>query len=112
MRYELWLGLRYLFAKRREQFISIIAALSIGGGALGVAALITVLAGMSGFDHDITDKLVSINAHLVVDTPEGVRDADELMRRLSAMEQVAGVSPFVTGQAILRLPNQIGRAAC
>src|SRR3989338_1106109 len=106
MRYEFWLGLRYLFAKRREQFISIIAALSIGGVALGVAAVITVLAVMSGFDHDITDKLVSINAHLVVDTPEGVRDADELMRRLSAMEQVAGVGPFVTGQAILRLPNQ------
>ncbi|MBI4003730.1 MAG: ABC transporter permease, partial [Candidatus Omnitrophica bacterium] len=106
MRYEFWLGLRYLFAKRRERFISIIAALSIGGVALGVAALITVLAVMSGFDHDITDKLVSINAHLVVDAPEGVRDANELMRQLSAMEHIVGVSPFVTGQAILRLPNQ------
>src|SRR3989338_6172669 len=105
MRYEFWLGLRYLFAKRRERFISIIAALSIGGVALGVAALITVLAVMSGFDYDITDKLVSINAHLVVDTPEGVRDADELMRRLSAMEQVAGGSPFLTAQAILPLPT-------
>src|SRR3989338_5812049 len=106
MRYELWLGVRYLFAKRREQFISIIATLSIGGVALGVTALITVLSVMSGFDHDITDKLVSINAHLVVDAPEGVRDTEALMRQLSAMEHVVGVSPFVTGQAILRLPNQ------
>jgi len=106
MRYEFWLGLRYLFAKRRERFISIIAALSIAGVALGVAALITVLAVMSGFDHDMTDKLVSMNAHLVVDAPQGVRDTDELMRKLSAMEHVVGVSPFVTGQAILRLPNQ------
>jgi lipoprotein-releasing system permease protein len=106
MRYEFWLGLRYLFAKRRERFISIIAVLSIGGVALGVAALITVLSVMSGFDHDITDKLVSINAHLVVDAPEGVRNADELMQQLSAMEHVVGVAPFVAGQVILRLPNQ------
>jgi len=106
MRYEFWLGLRYLFAKRRERFVSIIALLSIGGVALGVAALITVLAVMSGFDHDITDKLVSVNAHIVVDAPDGVREADELLRKLSAMEHVVGVSPFVTGQAILRLPNQ------
>ncbi|MBI3011874.1 MAG: ABC transporter permease, partial [Candidatus Omnitrophica bacterium] len=106
MRYELWLGLRYLFAKRRERFISIIALLSIGGVALGVAALLVVLAVMSGFDHDIKDKLVGTNAHLIVDTPTGVEGADELMRQLSALEHVVGVSPFVSGQAILRLPDQ------
>jgi lipoprotein-releasing system permease protein len=106
MRYELWLGLRYLFAKRRERFISIIAVLSIGGVALGVAALLVVLAVMSGFDHDIKDKLVGTNAHLIVDTPVGVRDAEGLLRRLSAMEHVVGVSPFISGQAILRLPDQ------
>ena len=106
MRYELWLGLRYLFAKRREKFISIIAVLSIGGVALGVAALIVVLAVMSGFDHDITDKLVNTNAHVVVDSPQGVEDREELMRRLSAMPHVAGVSPFISGQAILRLPDR------
>ncbi|MBI1992295.1 MAG: lipoprotein-releasing system transmembrane subunit LolC, partial [Candidatus Omnitrophica bacterium] len=92
MRYELWLGLRYLFAKRRERFISIIALLSIGGVALGVAALLVVLAVMSGFDHDIKDKLVGANAHLIVDTPTGVEGADELMRQLSALEHVVGVS--------------------
>ena len=106
MRYELWLGLRYLFAKRRERFISIIAALSIGGVALGVAALLTVLAVMSGFDYDLREKLVGINSDLVVDAPEGLRDADELIRRLAAMDHVVGVSPFVTGQGILRLPDQ------
>ena len=106
MRYEVWLGLRYLFAKRRERFISIIAVLSIGGVALGVAALLTVLAVMSGFDHDITEKLIGTNAHLIVDAPQGLTDAPELMRRLSAAEHVVGVSPFVSGQAILRLPDQ------
>jgi lipoprotein-releasing system permease protein len=106
MRYELWLGLRYLFAKRRERFISIIALLSIGGVALGVAALLVVLAVMSGFDHDITDKLVGTNAHLIVDAPEGVRETEALMRRINAAEHVVGVSPFITGQAIVRLPQQ------
>ena len=106
MRYELWLGLRYLFAKRRERFISIIALLSIGGVTLGVTALIVVLAVMSGFDHDIQEKLVGINAHLTIDEPGGVSDVDALMRTVSAMEHVNGVSPFISGQAILRLPDQ------
>lgn len=106
MRYELWLGLRYLFAKRRERFISIIAVLSIGGVALGVAALLIVLAVMSGFDHDIQEKLVGTNAHLIIDAPGGIREADELMRSVSAMDHVVGVSPFVSGQAILRLPDR------
>ena len=95
-----------MFAKRRERFISVIAVLSIGGVALGVAALLIVLAVMSGFDHDITEKLVGTNAHIVVETPEGIQETDELLRRLSAMENVVGVSPFVSGQAILRLPNR------
>ncbi|MBI3996603.1 MAG: ABC transporter permease [Candidatus Omnitrophica bacterium] len=106
MRYELWLGLRYLFAKRRERFISIIAVLSIGGVALGVAALIVVLAVMSGFDRDMKDKLVGTNAHIIVDAQSGIKDTEELMRRLSAMEHVVGVSPFISNQAILRLPDQ------
>ncbi len=106
MRYELWLGLRYLFAKRRERFISVIAVLSIGGVALGVAALIVVLAVMSGFDHDITEKLINTNAHVIVDTPDGVSDRAELMRRVSAMPHVVGVSPFISGQAILRMPDR------
>jgi lipoprotein-releasing system permease protein len=106
MRYEFWLGLRYLFAKRRERFISLIALLSIGGVALGVAALLTVLAVMSGFDHDITDKLVGVNAHLMVEAPAGLREVDPLLRQISATEHVTGVSPFVSGQAILRLPDR------
>lgn len=106
MQYELWLGWRFLFAKRREKFISIIAALSIGGVALGVGALIVVLAVMSGFDHDMTDKLISINAHLVVDAPEGIQESQQLLQDIAATEHVVGVSPFVAGQAILRLPDR------
>ena len=106
MRYELWLGLRYLFAKRRERFISLIAGFSIGGVALGVAALIVVLAVMSGFDHDITDKLVGTNAHLTIEGPDGIHDPEAIIRRVSGTEHVVGVSPYISGQAILRLPDR------
>ena len=106
MRYELWLGLRYLFAKRRERFISLIAGFSIGGVALGVAALIVVLAVMSGFNHDITDKLVGTNAHLIIERANGITDPEPLVRRVSGTEHVVGVSPYISGQAILRLPDR------
>ena len=85
MRYEMWLGWRYRFAKRRERFISIIAVLAIGGVALGVAALLVVLAVMSGFDYNIKEKLVGLNAHLVVNGPQGVREPERLIRELSAV---------------------------
>jgi lipoprotein-releasing system permease protein len=106
MRYEIWLGLRYLFAKRRERFISIIATLSIGGVALGVAALIVVLAVMSGFDSDIKEKLVGTNAHLIIEGPDGISQPEPLVRTVSGLEHVVGVSPYVSGQAILRLPDR------
>ena len=106
MRYEVWLGVRYLFAKRRERFISIIAAVSIGGVAVGVSALLVVLAVMSGFDHDIKEKLVGTNADIIIDRADGVREIEELVRTISAMDHVVGASPFVSGQAILRLPEQ------
>ena len=106
MRYELWLGLRYLMARRRERFVSVIAALSIGGVALGVMALLVVLAVMSGFDHDLKEKLVGANAHIVIEADSGIREIEPLMRRVAATEHVVGVSPFVTGQAIVRLPDR------
>ena len=108
MRYELWLSLRYLLAKRRGWFVSLIAVLSIIGVALGVATLIIVLSVMSGFDADITDKLVGANAHLIVGTEQGLSEdqVEPLMRQIAATDHVVGVSPFLIGQAILRLPDQ------
>ncbi len=106
MRYELWLSLRYLFARRRERFVSIIAVLSIGGVALGVMALLVVLSVMSGFDHDLKEKLVGANAHLTVESVENIHEVEPLIRTIAATDHVVGVSPFVLGQAILRLPDR------
>ena len=92
MRYELWLGFRYLFAKRRERFVSLIAALSIGGVALGVAALLVVLAVMSGFDHDIKQKLVGTNAHMIVEKAHGLDNTDMVIDRLLGLDHVVGAT--------------------
>ena len=61
---------------------------------------------MTGFDHDITEKLIGTNSHLIVEAPGGLRDAGDVMRRLSAMEHVIGVAPFVSGQAIAQAEDQ------
>jgi len=106
MSYELWLGLRYLLHRRRERFVSIIAVLSIGGVALGVMALLIVLSVMSGFDHDLKEKLVGANAHLTVEAARDISDADALIRTIAAGEHVVGVSPFIAGQAMVRLPDR------
>jgi len=106
MRYELWLAVRYLLARRREKFVSVIAVLSIGGVALGVAALLVVLSVMSGFDHDLKEKLVGANSHLTVEAERGMSDIDPLLRLIAATPHVVGVSPVITGQAILRLPDR------
>ena len=91
MRYELWLSLRYLLAKRRERFVSLIAVLSIGGVALGVTALIVVLAVMSGFDYDLKDKLIGTSAHVTVESPQDLRDVEPVIRAIAGTEHVTGV---------------------
>ena len=106
MSYELWLGVRYLVRRRRERFVSVIALLSIGGVALGVMALLVVLAVMSGFDHDLKEKLVATNAHLTVEAEGGVTEIEPLIRQIAGTEHVVGVSPYVMGQAIVRLSDR------
>ena len=69
MSYELFISLRYLKAKRKQAFISLISIISIGGVAVGVAALIIVLAVMTGFKDDIRDKILGTMAHLLIQQP-------------------------------------------
>jgi len=66
MSYELFVGLRYLRAKRKQVFVSIITFISIAGIFLGVAALIIVLAVMNGFETDLRNKILGINSHIVL----------------------------------------------
>lgn len=109
--FELAFALRYLRARRKQAFISVITVISVGGIALGVAALIIVLAVMTGFEQDLREKILGIRAHILV-TRQQFSEApqlllsDEVMQRIRAVDGVAGVSPFVFGQVMVRSPNR------
>src|SRR3989338_1646292 len=107
MRYELWMSWRYLVAKRRERFISLVSVIAVGGVALGCAALIVVLAVMSGFGAELRDKIVGTNMHLVVEGREGIPYPTKLQDQVKQVAHVQGVSPFIAGEAVLRTEERV-----
>jgi lipoprotein-releasing system permease protein len=102
MPYELFIGLRYLKAKRKSTFISIITVISTAGVALGVMALIIVLAVMTGFEEDLKDKILGTNAHIVVlDSSSDIADYNSLMQKLMDFKGVVAATPFIYNQVML-----------
>jgi len=108
MRYELFIALRYLTAKRKQAFISIISLISILGVGLGVASLIIVLGVMNGFTTDLRQKILGVNAHMVVAAMGGAmydyRDHE------LALEKVPGVlaaTPFIYTEVMLSTPRGV-----
>src|SRR5512144_1007968 len=102
MPYELFIGLRYLKVKRKSAFISIITLISTAGVALGVMALIIVLAVMTGFEEDLKDKILGTNAHIVVlKSSGGIGDYPRVMDRLKGIKGVVAQTPFIYSQVML-----------
>jgi lipoprotein-releasing system permease protein len=92
---------RYLRPRRQEGFVSVIAAFSLLGIALGVGTLIVVLAVMSGFREELLGRVLGLNGHVMVETgPEGLSDFDRLAERLRGANGVVSVTPMVTGQVM------------
>lgn len=107
MQTEIWLSFRYLFAKRREKFVSIIAGLSIGGVAIGVLVLLVALAVMSGLHHGLKERFIGIHAHVIVEASRAnIEDPESVVDQIEQLEGITGVSPFTMGQAVIRLPDQ------
>jgi lipoprotein-releasing system permease protein len=102
MPFELLIGLRYLKAKRKSTFISIITFISTAGVALGVMALIIVLAVMTGFEEDLKEKILGTNAHVVViRNGAPMDDYRQIMEKLTSMPGVTAVTPFIYNQVML-----------
>ena len=102
MPYELFIGLRYLKAKRKSTFVSIISFISIAGVALGVTALIVVLSVMTGFEEDLKGKILGTNAHVVVLKSGGeIQDYQKVMKELMGFSGVTAATPFVYSQVML-----------
>ncbi|MFC3551786.1 lipoprotein-releasing ABC transporter permease subunit [Lysobacter cavernae] len=96
------IGLRYLRAKRRNGFISFISLASIAGIALGVTALITTLAVMSGFQREIRDRMLQMAAHATVSAyGEPLGDWQQAVAKATADPRVAGAAPYVEKEALL-----------
>jgi len=107
--FELMLALRYLRPKRT--FVSIITLISIVGVALGVAVLIIVISVMSGFDHDMREKILGFNSHLQVCSRSGrsMPDYDRVAGVIAANKNVRGVSPVVMGKVLVETQVETNR---
>ncbi|NKB21974.1 MAG: lipoprotein-releasing ABC transporter permease subunit [Alphaproteobacteria bacterium] len=100
--FERTVARRYLRARRREGFISVIAGFSLAGIGLGVATLIIVMAVMNGFRAELMGRILGLNGHLGVSAPfgDGLKDFDAVAKRLRGVEGVVRVTPIIEGQAM------------
>src|SRR5271167_4690125 len=99
--FEWMLSLRYLRARRKEGFISVIAGFSFVGIMLGVATLIVVMAVMNGFRVEITKKILGLSGHITISGYERQLDNyDTIVKKLYGMEGVVSASPVIDGQAM------------
>lgn len=104
MSVELFISLRYLITKRKEKFISLISIISVLGIAIGVMALIIVIAVMAGFDNDLREKIVGNSSHITVTGYKGI-DEDaygDILKKLKSNPHVQGISPYLQGQVLLK----------
>lgn len=115
MRFELFIATRYLHAKRKQAFITVISVMSVLGVALGVAALVIVLGVYNGFTTDIRDKILSANAHIIV---SGVYHSlparehpdaplDSVLDAVLAIQDVEGATPFLYAEGMISSPRGV-----
>lgn len=104
----LFIGLRYMRARRRNRFVSFISASSMLGIAVGVMALITVLSVMNGFEKELRERILGMVSHATVQDYEGsLSDWRGLIPELEGMPDVIGVAPFVRGEVMLTRGSEV-----
>ena len=109
MPYEFFISKRYLRAKRKQVFVSIITFISIFGIFLGVAALIIVLAVMNGFETDLRTKILGIKSHieLTADIGGSMKNYPKVQELIAGTEGVVASTPFIYTQAMIRSGNGV-----
>jgi len=106
--FELFVGLRYTRAKRRNHFISFISLVSMLGIALGIAALVTVMSVMNGFEREIRSRILGVAAHVQVLAVDGaLADWPGVMAEARRNPQVSAAAPFVAAQGLLSSGAQV-----
>ncbi len=100
--FEWFVGLRYLRAKHKQGFISLISLISVAGITVGVIALIVVLAVYSGFTNGLRDQILGVNSHIIVQQMGGKINNYDLVRdRILTVKDVTGASPYLYAQTLL-----------
>jgi lipoprotein-releasing system permease protein len=102
MPFELQIALRYLLAKRRQVFISVISLVSTIGVTVGVMALVIALALMTGLQRELRDRILGSSAHIYVWKPSGIQDYHAEIARLRSVPGVVGGAPAVMGKALIQ----------
>ena len=99
---ELFIGLRYIRAKRKNHFVSFIAFISIAGVALGVFALIVVLSVMNGFGNELRDRTLSMTSHATISGYDGyLRDWSTVIDKAVQNEEVVAAAPYIRKEVML-----------
>ena len=101
MTFELFVALRYLLARRRQAFISLISLISTLGVAVGVMALIIALALMTGLQGELRDRILGSTAHVYVWKTGGIVDYPAEVARMRAIDGVLGAGPAILGKALV-----------
>lgn len=100
--FEWFVGFRYFRARKRQGFLSLITAISIAGVAVGVMALIVVLAVMNGFQNDLRERILGVTAHVVVRSLQGsIADYEQVINEIVQDSGIKIASPFIYLQGLL-----------
>jgi lipoprotein-releasing system permease protein len=106
--YELFIGLRYTRARRRNHFISFISGTSMVGIALGVAALIVVLSVMNGFQKEIRGRILAAASHIQITGPDNrLGEWRKVIDEVSRHAEVAAAAPYVMAQGLLSFEARV-----
>ena len=105
---ELFIGLRYLRAKRRTRFVSFITLISLLGISLGVAALIVILSVMNGFEGELRGRLLSMSAHGSVSAPDGrTENWEAVLDQVSKQPGVVAAAPFIQMEGMIQSGREL-----
>ena len=104
--FELHVALRYLLAKRKQAFISVISLISTLGVTVGVMAVIIALAVMTGLQQELRDRILGSNAHVYVFKPAGIIDYRAEIATLTAIPHVLGAAPAIQGQGLMTVAQE------
>src|SRR6266545_3350704 len=99
--FELHVALRYLLAKRKQAFISVISLISTLGVTVGVMAVIIALAVMTGLQQELRDRILGSQPHIYVSKVGGITDYRAEAARLGQVPHVIGAAPAVMGKALI-----------